>query len=161
MTWSPNGEWLVSADNVGMIKYWQSNMNNVKAFRGHTSDPIRDLSYFIFFHTAQALVILTIAHVKVCADQQQVCLLLGRRSDQDLGFQSDDGGHRFAGTRCRGADGRVAQEQGPDCLWSARQHRQAVGSARGEVAAESVLAQEHCYRGSLECQRQLVGHCWP
>ena len=48
MTWSPNGDWLVSADNNGMIKYWQSNMNNLKAFNGHNNDAIRDLSCVTF-----------------------------------------------------------------------------------------------------------------
>ena len=44
MTWSPNTDWLISADNGGIIKYWQANMNNLKAFVGH-KDPIRGLSY--------------------------------------------------------------------------------------------------------------------
>jgi len=44
MTWSPNSEYLVTADDNGIIKYWQPNMNNLKAFVGHKS-PIRGLSY--------------------------------------------------------------------------------------------------------------------
>eukprot|EP00475_Leptophrys_vorax_P006353 TRINITY_DN13920_c0_g1_i1.p1 TRINITY_DN13920_c0_g1~~TRINITY_DN13920_c0_g1_i1.p1 ORF type:complete len:517 (-),score=126.83 TRINITY_DN13920_c0_g1_i1:54-1496(-) len=44
LTWSHNGEWLVSADDGGTVKYWQSTMNNVKAFNAHR-DPIRGLTF--------------------------------------------------------------------------------------------------------------------
>jgi len=42
MIWSHNDNWMVTADHSGIIKYWQSNMNNLKAFQGH-SEAIRDL----------------------------------------------------------------------------------------------------------------------
>jgi len=35
---------LVSADHVGVVKYWQPNFNNVKAIQAH-NDPIRDLAF--------------------------------------------------------------------------------------------------------------------
>uniref|UniRef100_A0A8D9DWE9 Pre-mRNA 3' end processing protein WDR33 n=1 Tax=Cacopsylla melanoneura TaxID=428564 RepID=A0A8D9DWE9_9HEMI len=35
MVWSHNGLWMVTSDHQGYIKYWQSNMNNVKTFQGH------------------------------------------------------------------------------------------------------------------------------
>lgn len=44
MIWSHSDEWMVTADEGGVIKYWQSSMNNVKAFRGH-KESIRDLSF--------------------------------------------------------------------------------------------------------------------
>ena len=43
LRWSPNGEWLLSADDDGLIKYWQPTMHNLKVIEGH-SDPIRDLA---------------------------------------------------------------------------------------------------------------------
>lgn len=35
MRWSHNDLWMVTADHAGYIKYWQSNMNNVKMYQGH------------------------------------------------------------------------------------------------------------------------------
>ena len=43
MIWSHNDNWMVTADHSGTIKYWQSNMNNLKAFPGH-KEAVRDLS---------------------------------------------------------------------------------------------------------------------
>lgn len=44
MEWSHNDMWLLSGDHNGVIKYWQSNMNNVKMIQAHT-DPIRGVSF--------------------------------------------------------------------------------------------------------------------
>jgi polyadenylation factor subunit 2 len=44
MQWSHNNDWLVAADDSGMLKYWQSNMNNVKAWKGHR-EAVRDLAF--------------------------------------------------------------------------------------------------------------------
>jgi polyadenylation factor subunit 2 len=44
MVWSNNDIFMISADTGGWIKYWQSNMNNLKAFQGH-NECIRDLSF--------------------------------------------------------------------------------------------------------------------
>uniref|UniRef100_A0A1B6C005 Uncharacterized protein n=1 Tax=Clastoptera arizonana TaxID=38151 RepID=A0A1B6C005_9HEMI len=35
MVWSHNDVWMVTADHAGYVKYWQSNMNNVKMFLAH------------------------------------------------------------------------------------------------------------------------------
>ncbi|KAI9843634.1 MAG: pre-mRNA cleavage and polyadenylation factor (CPF) complex subunit [Sclerophora amabilis] len=43
-SYSHNDDWLLSADQDGVVKYWQTNFNNVKAIQAH-NDPIRDLSY--------------------------------------------------------------------------------------------------------------------
>ncbi|KAJ3216615.1 hypothetical protein HDU67_009222 [Dinochytrium kinnereticum] len=43
MVWSHNDTWLISGDDSGVIKYWQSNMNNLQAFAAH-KESVRDLS---------------------------------------------------------------------------------------------------------------------
>ena len=42
MVWSHNDHWMLTADHGGFVKYWQSNMNNVKMYQAH-KDPIRGL----------------------------------------------------------------------------------------------------------------------
>lgn len=44
MVWSHNENWMIAGDQSGVIKYWQSNMNNAKAFQGH-KESIRGLSF--------------------------------------------------------------------------------------------------------------------
>jgi len=44
MIWSHDEEWMVTGDHQGCIKYWQSNMNNVKAFDAHKA-AIRGLAF--------------------------------------------------------------------------------------------------------------------
>ncbi|CAG8525732.1 5341_t:CDS:10 [Paraglomus brasilianum] len=44
MKWSHDDNWMVTADHKGIIKYWQSNMNNLKMIEGH-KEAIRDLSF--------------------------------------------------------------------------------------------------------------------
>ncbi|KAI9006175.1 WD40-repeat-containing domain protein, partial [Gaertneriomyces semiglobifer] len=44
MTWSHNDTWLITGDDSGVIKYWQSNMNNLKAFTAH-KETVRDLTF--------------------------------------------------------------------------------------------------------------------
>jgi polyadenylation factor subunit 2 len=34
MEWSRNDTWMLSADDAGVVKYWQSNMNNLKEIQG-------------------------------------------------------------------------------------------------------------------------------
>lgn len=40
MVWSRSDSWMVTADQTGYVKYWQSNMNNVKMFQAH-KEPVR------------------------------------------------------------------------------------------------------------------------
>ena len=40
MEWSHNAMWMATTDDRGVVKYWQSNMNNVHTFQAH-NDPIR------------------------------------------------------------------------------------------------------------------------
>ncbi|BGO97470.1 Polyadenylation factor subunit 2 [Rhodotorula toruloides] len=44
LSWSHSGQWLLSADNAGVIKYFQQNMNNLQIFQGH-NEAIRDASW--------------------------------------------------------------------------------------------------------------------
>ncbi|KAL7271298.1 pre-mRNA cleavage and polyadenylation factor (CPF) complex subunit [Rhizina undulata] len=42
--YSHAGDWLLSGDQDGLVKYWQPNFNNVKIIQAH-NEPIRDLSF--------------------------------------------------------------------------------------------------------------------
>uniref|UniRef100_A0A096LSQ7 pre-mRNA 3' end processing protein WDR33 n=1 Tax=Poecilia formosa TaxID=48698 RepID=A0A096LSQ7_POEFO len=44
MTWSHNDMWMLTADHSGYVKYWQSNMNNVKMFQAH-KEAIREARF--------------------------------------------------------------------------------------------------------------------
>ncbi|KAL1920490.1 uncharacterized protein VTP21DRAFT_867 [Calcarisporiella thermophila] len=44
MRWSHNDTWMVTGDHGGFIKYWQSNMNNLKVIQGHR-EPVRDITF--------------------------------------------------------------------------------------------------------------------
>jgi len=44
MLWSHNDQWMLTGDTAGIVKYWQSNMNNVKHVQAH-KDPVRGLRY--------------------------------------------------------------------------------------------------------------------
>lgn len=44
MVWSHNDQWMVTGDHGGYVKYWQSNMNNVKMFQAH-KEPVRSVSF--------------------------------------------------------------------------------------------------------------------
>ena len=43
-SWSHSEDWLISADQDGIVKYWQPTFNNVKAIQAH-NDPVRDLAF--------------------------------------------------------------------------------------------------------------------
>ncbi|CAG9767546.1 unnamed protein product [Ceutorhynchus assimilis] len=44
MVWSHNDSWMVTGDHAGYVKYWQSNMNNVKVFQAH-KEALRGISF--------------------------------------------------------------------------------------------------------------------
>ncbi|KAF4527648.1 hypothetical protein B566_EDAN010873 [Ephemera danica] len=44
MVWSHNDSWMVTGDHGGYVKYWQSNMNNVKMFQAH-KEALRGIRY--------------------------------------------------------------------------------------------------------------------
>lgn len=57
MVWSHNDNWMVTGDHAGYVKYWQSNMNNVRMFQAH-KEPVRGIryqshkyySYYYYYH---------------------------------------------------------------------------------------------------------------
>lgn len=53
MVWSHNDSWMVTGDHAGYVKYWQSNMNNVKMFQAH-KEALRGIRYlqlvFVLLH---------------------------------------------------------------------------------------------------------------
>lgn len=78
MTWSHNDMWMLTADHGGYVKYWQSNMNNVKMFQAH-KEAIREAR---FIHNIQFYVV-TISMVKpfskciLGANMHGYCQILG------------------------------------------------------------------------------------
>ncbi|XP_072375443.1 pre-mRNA 3' end processing protein WDR33 [Diabrotica undecimpunctata] len=44
MVWSHNDSWMITGDHSGYVKYWQSNMNNVKMFQAH-KEALRGISF--------------------------------------------------------------------------------------------------------------------
>jgi len=44
MIWSHDENWMLTGDHKGIVKYWQSNMNNLKAFVAH-EEAIRYVYY--------------------------------------------------------------------------------------------------------------------
>lgn len=63
MLWSHNDQWMVTGDTTGIVKYWQTNMNNVKHFQAH-KDPVRGLRYCHMLHTHTLLVL---QHIPYCS----------------------------------------------------------------------------------------------
>ncbi|KAK1090032.1 pre-mRNA cleavage and polyadenylation factor (CPF) complex subunit, partial [Friedmanniomyces endolithicus] len=43
--YSHSNEWLLSADQDGVVKYWQTNFNNVQSIRAHDDAPVRDVAF--------------------------------------------------------------------------------------------------------------------
>ncbi|EME31204.1 hypothetical protein Gasu_14510 isoform 2 [Galdieria sulphuraria] len=46
MIWSHDENWMLTGDHKGIVKYWQSNMNNLKAFVAH-EEAIRDITFAV------------------------------------------------------------------------------------------------------------------
>lgn len=44
MEWSHSGNWLVSGDDLGTLKYSHPNLNNLQSFQGHP-EAVRDISF--------------------------------------------------------------------------------------------------------------------
>lgn len=61
MVWSHNDSWMVTGDHAGYVKYWQSNMNNVKMFQAH-KEALRGIRYLqlhsVFVSIVYSLVLL-------------------------------------------------------------------------------------------------------
>jgi polyadenylation factor subunit 2 len=44
MTWSHNGNFLISGDHSGVMKIWQPSLNNLKIIQGH-KEPVRQITF--------------------------------------------------------------------------------------------------------------------
>lgn len=44
MAWTHNDQWLISADQGGVVKYWQPNLNNLKILQAHR-EAVRDVTF--------------------------------------------------------------------------------------------------------------------
>jgi len=64
MVWSHNDSWMVTGDHGGYVKYWQSNMNNVKMYQAH-KEAIRGIRY------SHLIVIVDCIYHFVAADARQ------------------------------------------------------------------------------------------
>ena len=42
---SHNENWLISGDDAGTLKYWQTNLNNLKSISGARSEPVRGVAF--------------------------------------------------------------------------------------------------------------------
>jgi len=62
MVWSHNDSWMVTGDHAGFVKYWQSNMNNVKVFQAH-KEALRGIRYLLLLFILLRLVYLSKAVV--------------------------------------------------------------------------------------------------
>lgn len=60
MVWSHNDQWMVTGDHGGYVKYWQSNMNNVKMFQ-----------------VCRSIISNNKVLIGGCCDMWHCCLLLG------------------------------------------------------------------------------------
>lgn len=61
MVWSHNDNWMVTGDHAGYVKYWQSNMNNVRMFQAH-KEPVRGIRYELlieYIHKSKSHAMLT------------------------------------------------------------------------------------------------------
>lgn len=64
MVWSHNDSWMVTGDHAGYVKYWQSNMNNVKMFQAH-KEALRGIRY-LQLHSVLITIITTSTIVLLC-----------------------------------------------------------------------------------------------
>lgn len=72
MTWSHNDMWMLTADHSGYVKYWQSNMNNVKMFQAH-KEAIREARFI----TNLTFSIVVVVIYLYCCNSLLGCLGLG------------------------------------------------------------------------------------
>lgn len=80
MVWSHNDQWMVTADHAGFIKYWQSNMNNVKMYQGH-KEPIRSIRWEIvphcgkYQHCSKVYITLQVTCVKLMSAKERCSIV--------------------------------------------------------------------------------------
>lgn len=76
MVWSHNDSWMVTGDHAGYVKYWQSNMNNVKMFQAH-KEALRGIRYLQL-----QSVIISILYLMCCILINGTFLLLLMNKDE-------------------------------------------------------------------------------
>lgn len=107
MVWSHNDNWMVTGDHTGYVKYWQSNMNNVRMFQAH-KEPIRGIRYFWISMQRNTI---RPTHIRFC--YLWICQSSFSPSDNKFVSCSDDGTLRvFDFLRCQ--EERVLRGHGAD-----------------------------------------------
>lgn len=78
MTWSHNDMWMLTADHGGYVKYWQSNMNNVKMFQAH-KEAIREARFIhnIPFSVVPIVMVKLFSKCILGAGMHGLCQILG------------------------------------------------------------------------------------
>uniref|UniRef100_A0A5F5PT85 WD repeat domain 33 n=1 Tax=Equus caballus TaxID=9796 RepID=A0A5F5PT85_HORSE len=78
MTWSHNDMWMLTADHGGYVKYWQSNMNNVKMFQAH-KEAIREARFIhnIPFSVVPIVMVKLFSECILGAEMHGLCQILG------------------------------------------------------------------------------------
>ncbi|KAF6116974.1 WD repeat domain 33 [Phyllostomus discolor] len=78
MTWSHNDMWMLTADHGGYVKYWQSNMNNVKMFQAH-KEAIREARFIhnIPFPVVPTVMVKSFSKCILGAEVHGLCEILG------------------------------------------------------------------------------------
>lgn len=78
MTWSHNDMWMLTADHGGYVKYWQSNMNNVKMFQAH-KEAIREARFIhnIPFPVVPTVMVKSFSKCILGAEVYGLCEILG------------------------------------------------------------------------------------
>ena len=116
MVWSHNDQWMVTGDHGGYVKYWQSNMNNVKMFQVRNFEPgiygkrFRAIFHMVCFLRSGAQGARA-AHI-VQPVGRQVRDLLGRRHRPRLRLLHMRGGARSPRPRLRRQVCPLASHQG-------------------------------------------------
>jgi len=78
MIWSHDNLWMLTADHSGFVKYWQSNMNNVKMYQVHR-DPVRGLRWDMLYTAAMAYAVHQCGTLSSSTLDIQTCLLVFHR----------------------------------------------------------------------------------
>jgi len=78
MIWSHNDLWMLTADHSGFVKYWQSNMNNVKMYQAHR-DPVRGLRWDTLCTVAAFSAVCQCYDISASTLDIQACFLVLRR----------------------------------------------------------------------------------
>uniref|UniRef100_A0A671TZH3 WD repeat domain 33 n=1 Tax=Sparus aurata TaxID=8175 RepID=A0A671TZH3_SPAAU len=83
MTWSHNDMWMLTADHGGYVKYWQSNMNNVKMFQAH-KEAIREARFIPNLPFSVVLLLATRVNSRLSLISSSFCFLLIWESEWGL-----------------------------------------------------------------------------